>query len=343
MGLLFILSLSVAFLIYGVWHLKTVNQFSIFALDRNAFGSFAIYCTLLASGVGAGHLMGAAEKSYDSGWFYTIACMGFTFQLILSGWLVLRIFRWRHCLSSGEILGKAFGGRDVRLIAGVLWLLFCMGIVSAQVVAMQRVAAMLLPADWHFEAAMLLSVTVILYSCLGGVRSVVSTDIIQAVLLLGAMCAVVAWGVQSTGGWQPFYDHNLDKLNSLLNGDVSLLSLGLLFMVFFLGDALIPISIQRIAMSRSVKQARTAVYVTALIVSFVVLLSGALGTVAYLMNGNQLPRDTFTILLDRMPDWLSMVLLLGLLAAVIRTAGKPRTFSAGMNRQQSERLPKHST
>ncbi|KEQ13369.1 hypothetical protein GZ77_13240 [Endozoicomonas montiporae] len=317
MELLFIIFISIAFLIYGVRHLKTVNQFSVFALDRNAFGSFAIYCTLLASGVGAGLLMGAAEKSYASGWFYTIACMGFTFQLILSGWLVPRIFKWRDCLSSGEILGKAFGGRDVRLIAGVLWLLFCMGIVSAQVVAMQRVSAMLLPADWHFAAAMLLSVTVILYSCLGGVRSVVITDIIQAVLLLSAMLAVVVWGVHLTGGWQPFYDHNIDNLHSLIDGNTSLLGMGLLFMVFFLGDALIPISIQRVTMSRSVSQARTAVYVTALIVSFVVLLSGALGTVAHLLDANQLPRDTFTILLERMPGWLSMVLLVGLLAAVM--------------------------
>ena len=316
MQLLFLLSLSLGFVIYGLWQLKTVKQFTVFALDRSTFGSFGIYCTLLASGIGAGLLMGAAEKAYATGWFYVIACMGFCFQLLLVGKLVPRIYQWRDCLSSGEILGKAFGGRDVRFIAGVLWLLFCMGIVSAQVVAMQRVVSMLLP-DWHFEVALLLSLTVIFYSCLGGVRSVVSTDIVQAILLLSALCAVVVWGIQLTGGWLPFYHHNLNSLKSLFDGEVSLVALGLLFMVFFLGDALIPVAIQRITMSRSVRQAQVAIFSTALIVMIAILLSGALGTIAFLMDANQLPHSTFAILLERMPGWLSMVLLTGLLAAVM--------------------------
>lgn len=316
MAMLLVLLISISFLIYSFWQLKAVNRFSVFALDRNAFGSFAIYCTLLASGIGAGHLMGAAEKSYATGWFYTIACLGFSFQLLMQGWLSPRIFSWRHCLSSGEILGEVYGGWDVRFIAGVLWLLFCTGIVSAQVVAMHRVTGMLIP-EFQFEAALLLSITVILYSCLGGIRSVVSTDVLQAVLLLLALLAVVIWGVQETGGAWSFYHYNADSLQTLIKEDVSFVTIAIFFFVFFLGDALIPVSIQRITMARNARQASVAMYAAALVVALVVLLSGALGTIAFMLDGSQLPKGTFPILMNHMPGWLDILLLAGLLAAVM--------------------------
>ncbi|WP_461536809.1 sodium:solute symporter family protein [Spongorhabdus nitratireducens] len=314
MSIIIIFSLAALLLVYSILQIKQVGNFSAFALDRNAFGVVAIYCTFLASGIGAGHLMGAAEKSYATGWYYTIGCLGYPLQLLLVAWLAPRVYQWRQCLSSGEILSKAYGGNDIRLIAGLIWLFFCTGIISAQVVAMQRVSHMLIPQH-ETLIAVLLTATVIIYSCLGGVRSVVSTDIFQAWALLLAIATLLVWGIEETGGIESFTQYNLELIQSLKQESSP--ELLILFLCFLFGDVLIPVSIQRITMARSATQARSALLLTAFVVFWVVLTSGALGTIAQMLDGSRHASETFNIIILFAPDWLGIFLFAGFLAAVM--------------------------
>ncbi len=315
MNIAFIALFSIAFLVISLLHVKKVKSFSTFALDRNSFGSVPIYCSILASGVGAALLMGNAERAYSSGLIYSIGWTGFSLQLLMTAWLAPRIYQWRHCLSSGEIMGKAYGGNDIRFICGAIWLLFCTGIVTAQVVAMQRVIALILP-DFQYQMSLFLIVSVIIYSCLGGVRSVVSTDVLQAVVILLALSCFCLWGINAAGGIAVFSKKITGEFTRA-GEHYGLVFFIMIFISFWLGDALIPISIQRVKMARNVNQARTAMILTAVCVLVVVILAGFLGSIAWMIDDTREASQTFSILLTAVPDWLGLLLIGGLLAAVM--------------------------
>ena len=313
----FLLLPPLLFLLVGLIQLKSIRSFENFALDRDAFGSLAIYCSILASGVGAGVIMGNAEKAYQGEWIYPLGCLGFSLQLLLTARLAPRIYRWRDCLSTGEILGNAYGGNDVRFIAGTLWLLFCVGIVAAQVIAMIRVVNILVPG-WEVPIASCLIAAVILYSSLGGIRSVVTTDVVQAIILLLSLVVLAVWGVNHIGGIEPisqlFLDHNSNGYKYHLN---QLPPFIIIFLGFLLGDALIPTSIQRITMARSHSDAARAMRLTAAATFIVILLCGLIGIIAFQLQPEQDSLLTFQILLSEMPLWLKLLVVTGLLAAIM--------------------------
>ncbi|USE39199.1 sodium:solute symporter [Endozoicomonas sp. SCSIO W0465] len=303
------------FLLIGLYQLRSIHSFSSFALDRNAFGTLAIYCTILASGVGAGMIMGNAEKAYQGEWVYPLGSLGFSLQLWLTARLAPRIYQWRHCLSFGEILGRVYDGNDIRSISGTLWLIFCLGIVTAQVIAMQRVVNMLVPG-WELPVALCLITSVILYSSLGGVRSVVTTDIIQAILLLFALVALIVWGIWFLGGIESTYQQlQLKYVDSPVSGKTP--ALLVIFLGFLLGDALIPISVQRVTMARSHREASKALQLTAGVVLVITLFCGLIGVIANLLEPGQQSHQTFNILLSSQPFWLKLLTVAGLLAAVM--------------------------
>ncbi len=306
------------FLLVSLYQLRSIRIFATFALDRDAFGTLTIYCTILASGVGAGVIMGNAEKAYQGEWIYPLGCLGFAFQLWLTAGLAPRIYQWRNCLSSGEILGNVYGGKDIRFISGALWLIFCMGIVTAQVIAMQRVVTMLIPG-WETPVAAFLIISIILYSSLGGVRSVVTTDVIQAIILLLSLIALTIWGIWFLGGIESTYQQlRLQNIQSSFTGQIP--TLFIVFFGFLFGDALIPISIQRITMARSHQDASKAMELTAAVIFAVILLCGLIGLIgliANLLKPGQESQYTFNILLSVLPFWLKLFVVSGLLAAIM--------------------------
>ncbi len=303
------------FLLFGLYQLKSIRSFAAFALDRDAFGTLAIYCTILASGVGAGMIMGNAEKAYRGEWFYPLGCLGFSLQLWLTAQLAPRIYRWRHCLSFSEILGQVYGGKDIRFISGTLWMIFCMGLVTAQMIAIQRVVSMLVPG-WELPVASCLIISVILYSSLGGVRSVVTTDTIQAIILLLALVTLTIWGIWFLGGIEATYQQfQLNNAENHSTGQVT--TLLIIFVGFLLGDALIPISIQRVTMARSHLEASKALRLTAVVVLIVTLLCGLIGVIASLLEPGQDSHRTINILISSQPLWLKLLTVTGLLAAIM--------------------------
>ncbi|KEI71872.1 sodium:solute symporter family protein [Endozoicomonas elysicola] len=315
MSLTILLLPPLLFLLVSLYQLRSIRSFATFALDRDSFGTLTIYCTILASGVGAGVIMGNAEKAYQGEWFYPLGCLGFALQLWVTARLAPRIYQWRNCLSSGEILSNVYGGKDIRFISGALWLIFCMGIVAAQVIAIQRVVTMLIPGRETPVAAFLI-ISVILYSSLGGIRSVVTTDVIQAVILLLSLIALTVWGIWFLGGIESTYQQlRVQNIQSSFTGQIP--TLFIVFFGFLLGDALIPISIQRVTMARSHQEASKAMQLTAAVIFAVILLCGLIGLIANLLEPGQESQYTFNILLSALPFWLKLFVVSGLLAAIM--------------------------
>ena len=131
--------LLVIFLI-GIWSGKNIKNIKEFAVSDKSYSASVIFATLSASFIGGGFSFGNASKVFQYGLGYSTTLLGFSLMLILLSTLVVpRIGRFFYkSISVGDIMKTQYG-KAGQIIAGVLGLLTCTGILAAQVGAMGAV------------------------------------------------------------------------------------------------------------------------------------------------------------------------------------------------------------
>jgi SSS family solute:Na+ symporter len=89
----------------------------------------------------------------------------------------------------------------LEFISGIGWCLFSIGIVTVQFSAIASLLTNYCPYGYNF-CATIFAIIVILYSSIGGITSVVKTDLIQF-LFFGITLPIAAYiAIESTGGIQ---------------------------------------------------------------------------------------------------------------------------------------------
>jgi len=218
-------------------HIKSQTMTG-FAIDNQRATSAIIFASLSASFIGPGYTIGIAEKGYTDGFLYLFIYAGFTLQTILIGMFVApKLRKYIGAFTVGDIIGYHYG-KIARLLTGMLSLLFCAGIVG--IVA--RVSGLLLQSTINvpFVLGVTISALIVVgYSSLGGMRTVVYSDIFQFIMLSIALSALLI----------SIYIQHPDMtiiMNSLPDQfshpfqSIGLFPLLGLFMGFFLGETLVP-------------------------------------------------------------------------------------------------------
>ena len=112
----------------------------------------------------------------------------------------------RRNLSFGSLVAT-WGGHDfrkVRLLAGIITVLFLGAYAAAQFTASSK--ALYVVFGWDYSiGAILCSVLVLLYCLTGGIRASIWTDAAQVVVMFLAMALMLVVGVQEIGGVEAFF------------------------------------------------------------------------------------------------------------------------------------------
>jgi SSS family solute:Na+ symporter len=305
-----------------------IHDIKRFLVGDQNFGNFALFSTIVASFVGGGVVMGTAEKAFQFGIGHALGLLGFGLQLFLTGWWVApRIARFRNALSIGEVIGTYYG-KLPRMLTGLLWLSFCIGILTAQMSAMGNLITSLLGYERSFS--IFISAGIVIFYCyIGGIRAVVATDILQFVLLSIAIVLVTIFGISHLGGWDSF----IAKVPEAYLSPTSYLSsweLVLLFLSFLLGDALIPPVFQRLVMAKDVKIAKRSYIWSGLIFIPLCLFVFSHGLIAYVSDPT-IPKEQITAYLfnETLPMPIAIIALLGFLAVIMSSADSYLNAAAG--------------
>lgn len=357
--MIWVLSFAVfgLFTIWLGWRASSgIQNIRHYLLSHQNFGQFALFSTIVASFVGGGVVMGTAEKSFQFGVGHALGLLGFALQLMLTGWWVApRMARFREMMTLGEVVAKYYG-KIPQILTGLLWLSFCIGILTAQMSAMGNLITSLLGYDRTFS--ILISAGIVIFYCyVGGIRAVVATDIFQFVLLSLALVFVSYCGIQTLGGWQYF----VDMIPSNHFSPTSYLSsweLGVIFISFLLGDALIPPVFQRLLMGRNVQVTRKAYIWSGLFIIPVCFLAMSHGLIAYAMDPN-LPKEEITTFLfqNTLSLPFAIIALLGFISVIMSSADSYLNAASGafvndfvtpiigksLSKEQSLNLAKWST
>lgn len=188
MNILFFITLLSSLILASIWlgkraAAKTKTHEDYFLMGRG-IRVIPLAMTLLATQVGGGALMGAAEEAYVRGWSVLFYPLGMVIGLLALGLGYGAKMRALNLTTVPEIFEKIYGSIRLRKIASLLSIASLFFILVGQAIAARKFFfAIGLNGNVLF---ILFWSVLIIYTVMGGLRAVVNTDILQAGFILAA-------------------------------------------------------------------------------------------------------------------------------------------------------------
>ncbi len=197
------ISITLYFLILAgiaVWVIrkKKDNTEDYFLAGRN-IGWFVVGASIFASNIGSEHVVGLAGTGASNKLpllIYEIHA----WVVLLLGWVFLPFYARSGVFTMPEFLEKRFDARSRWLLSIFSIVAYVLTKISVTIYAGGVVVSALLGIDFWTGAIATVILTGI-YTVLGGMRAVVYTETLQAVLLILGAAVLTYVGLDRVGGW----------------------------------------------------------------------------------------------------------------------------------------------
>jgi SSS family solute:Na+ symporter len=304
------------------------------------YSFFYLVCTVLATAFGAGAILGDAGKVFSHGLGFlivkaTIPVMYFLVAHVavprMEGFITGRLPQSNRpeYLSAGDVMGYFYGTWG-QLITGFVGLVFAIGVIGAQVSAMGWILNYCM--GWSYATGIGLGFGVVVgYTVLGGIRSVVATDVWQLFIIafvvpyIANMALVHFVGTSgfvlfSPRAWSLVWEALPLRHQSLLPAGYQPLDYCFLLTLMVL-PFLDPTVIQRILMSGSVTYARAMMRISAGMQVVFCVMVACVGCVGSIQFPEAQPMSiVLTVIQQYAFTGLLGFCVIGVLAAVMSTA-----------------------
>jgi len=184
----------------SAWSMKKKKDSAqeYFLANRNV-GWFVIGASILASNVGSEHVVGLAGTGANSG-----LVMGHyelhSWIALLLGWVFVPFYLRSKVFTMPEFLERRYNERSRWFLSIVSLVGYVLTKVSVTVYAGAVVITSFLGVDFWTGALVLVIITGI-YTVLGGMRAVVYTEALQAMVLIFGSLILTIIGLSHLGGW----------------------------------------------------------------------------------------------------------------------------------------------
>ncbi len=304
----------------GLFVSKNVNSMKEFSVGDRNYSSTALLATLVASYVGAGFTFGLTSKTFEYGILYVLGLFGFSLQQLLVGiYIAPRMESYRESLSVGDIIYKFYGSTG-RKITGICSIMTCAGMLGAQVSATGYVFQVFLGVEKSIGIIVGCGI-VMIYSITGGMRAGVATDIFQFILLIILLPLTAIMGVFYIGGIDVVSTELYKDL--ITNGidNIHIVSTIILFLVMLVGETLIPPAVQRLLITKKVKQTVRGTILSAIISIPFFFMIGCSGIIARIINPDLNPNISLPFLMEVvMPIGLRGMAVSAIIAVIMSSA-----------------------
>lgn len=178
---------------------KQSNTEDYFLAGRNV-GWFVVGASIFASNIGSEHVVGLAGAGAGDKLPMLIYEIQAWVVLIL-GWVFLPFYARSGVFTMPEFLEKRFDARSRWVLSVFSIIAYVLTKISVTIYAGGVVVSALLGIDF-WTGALGTVVLTGLYTVLGGMRAVVYTETLQAIILVIGAAALTFIGLDTVGGWQ---------------------------------------------------------------------------------------------------------------------------------------------
>ena len=189
-----------ALILVAVWVViqKNKNTEDYFLAGRNV-GWFVIGASIFASNIGSEHIVGLAGTGFESGTpmaHYELHA----WIVLLLGWLFLPFYIRSGAFTMPEFLEKRFDSRSRWFLSLFSLVAYVLTKVSVTIYAGGIVVSELLGIPFWYGAIGVVVFTGI-YTVIGGMKAVIYTETLQAIVLILGSVIITYLGLQEVGGW----------------------------------------------------------------------------------------------------------------------------------------------
>lgn len=314
------------------------NTLKDFYLAGNGFGLVVIFLTLYATQYSGNTLFGYSGKAYRIGYAW-IMCIHFMTAivacfLIYAPRLYARARQYNY-ITPTDYLQHRFNSNWINVVATIIMIVVLSNYLLAQLMAMGRAMQGLSAGDpdtAYQQGVILLTLIMVIYGTLGGIRAVAWTDAIQGMVLMTGFMVLLfmlykQFGPISLATTIIQQSPDVAKVNV---PDANRLREWLSYIIIIgLGSTLYPQAIQRIYAARSEKVLRQGLALMAFAPLFTSLIAVITGiyAIAYVpgLEGTASDQVLSKILLIIQQNsffgyWLVVILYAAILAAMMSTA-----------------------
>lgn len=314
------------------------NTLKDFYLAGNGFGLVVIFLTLYATQYSGNTLFGYSGKAYRIG-FAWIMCIHFM-TAIVACFLIYAPRLYAHAkkfnfITPTDYLQHRFNSNWINVIATIILVVVLSNYLLAQLMAMGRAMQGLSTADpdiAYRQGVILLTLIMVVYGTLGGIRAVAWTDVIQGLVLMVGF-SLLLFMLYKQFGPISLATNIIQQSTDVAKvevPDANRLREWLSYIIIIgLGSVLYPQAIQRIYAARSEKVLRKGLALMAFAPLFTSLIAVITGiyAIAYVpgLEGTETDR-VLGIIMSMIQQnsvlgyWLVVVLYAAILAAMMSTA-----------------------
>jgi sodium/proline symporter len=325
-------------MVIAAWAARRTRNVMDFWVFGQKMGPTLATWSLIANFVSAVSVIGFTGAVYASGYsLMTHTILGL--MLGVSGlYFVVGLVRRLNVLTFPDLVARVTGKQAARPLAGSVlllsgWLYLVMQLVGAGLLVAATTGVPYKYMVW------ILGIVFILYTATGGLVSVAWTDLVQGVIMVGAVVIALGYMIVDLGGLTEinarFAAMDPSFVDPTGGGQLSWAVIGATFLAFFGTIFTEQDMLIRIAATRDVRTAKIHLAASGAILSvfyaLLVLLGGA--TAVALVGsgmGVENPDAAFPTLITRyVPTWIGVALVLGVMSAILSTTDT-RLHAIGM-------------
>ncbi len=170
-----------------------------FYLSGRGMGLFVLFLTLYATQYSGNTLIGFAGKAYRQGYFFLVSV---TFMMSVIGAYLLyapklhRLSKKHGYITPGDYVQNRFRSNALTVFVTIICIVALGGYILSNLTAIGYIVEFSTGGRVSFaQGVIALSLIMVVYETLGGMRSVAWTDVIQGILLI-AGCIFIFWGIE---------------------------------------------------------------------------------------------------------------------------------------------------
>jgi SSS family solute:Na+ symporter len=220
--------------IRSAWQVKSSSDFT---LAGRGVPWMVVLATTAATMIGGGASVGMVSRVCEIGIAAAVVTCAWHLQLIFTGLFVAPKLRGLNLITVGDYFHLKFGPL-ARELAVVNCVIFLVGALAAQMAAIGTVTNSILGVS--YGTALLIGATVtVFYSTVGGIRAVVSTDVLQFGILVIGIGVASAILLSQHGGFDAMRAQ-ASQGQFQLTSHWSTTKIVSLFVAFMLGETFVP-------------------------------------------------------------------------------------------------------
>ncbi len=303
----------------GLWAGRKVKDLEDYAVGGRGYSALVIAMTLSASFIGGGFTMGNSEKVFTLGIINVLVLWGFSLkEILVATFIGPRMGRFPDAISVGDVMEVNYG-KIGKVVTGIFSVLLCAGILGAQVGGMGYLFNLFLGLPVPMGILLGMSI-VIIYDTLGGMRSVVATDVLQFCILAVGIPLVLFLGIRQVGGIEALVARvPADHFN--LTAHLTPVQILSLFLTFLLGETLVPPYVRRLFISRNTRAICRGTLWSGLFSIPFFAIAGGIGLLALVLNPELNPNMALPYVVETvLPIGLRGLVVAGIIAVVMSSA-----------------------